>query len=124
MRTTLGGASSGKGATTAAGGTGQFVNNKTDSEKLMKTDASKAREYLNSPVRPGKQRGAGLFPTQHSNKNALVAAHSAVNHRESSSRYELYEETNEMLVESKERVNVNSNTTSPANAELLASSDV
>ena len=43
----------------------------------------------------------------------MVAAHSAVNHRESSSRYELYEETNEMLIASKERVNVNSDTISP-----------
>lgn len=73
---------------------------------------------MNSPVRPGGKKGEGLFPTQHSNKNALVANHSAVNHRESSSRYELYEETNEILIDSKERVNVNSNTISPANAEL------
>lgn len=42
MRTTLGGASSGKGATTAGGGTGQFQHTKTDSENLMKNDASKA----------------------------------------------------------------------------------
>jgi len=42
MRTTLGGASSGKGATTAAGGTGQFQPARTDSENLMKTDGSKA----------------------------------------------------------------------------------
>ena len=83
----------------------------------MKTDGSKAtgQQYLNSPVRAVKTGGAGLFPTQTSNKNAMATTHSAVNHRESSSRYELYEETNEILIQSKERVVVNSGTLSPAN---------
>ena len=51
----------------------------------------------------------------------MAATHSAVNHRESSSRYELYEETNEVLLDSKERVVVNSNSLSPANAEIVDS---
>jgi len=40
MRTTLGGASSGKGAATAAGGKGK-LDIKTESEQLMKTSPSK-----------------------------------------------------------------------------------
>ena len=41
MRTTLGGASSGKAGSIAAAGTGQVAYTKTDSEKLMNTGEKK-----------------------------------------------------------------------------------
>ena len=94
----MGGASSGKAGT--MGGA---------------NDSEKAEPNPYSPVRPVKKGAIGLFSSQKSTKKANVAhhTHSAVNHRESSSRYELYEETNEALLDSKERVIVNSNSISP-----------
>ena len=84
----------------------------------MKSGDKKA--IIDSPVRVPRKIGGNLFKTQTSNKNAIAATHSAVNHRESSSRYELYEETNEALLDSKERVMVNSGGQSPKNVDVAS----
>ena len=66
MRTTLGGASSGKAGSIAAAGKEQGDYTKTDSEKVMKTDQKKktvTEQILASPVRVPKKAGVGLFAT-------------------------------------------------------------